>query len=285
LLLLPAGMAVLYLSNALRIAALVLIGDAGAREIAVRGFHSQAGWIAFNVVAFGLSIGARRLRWFSNRVAAEAEKHEHPAAPYLMPFLAILASGMVAGAVSGGFEWFYGLRVAAGVGALWFFRKDYTGVDWRCGWAAPAIGLVVFVLWMAEEWLGRGVAVEAMPAALTAAPVAWSLTWIVLRTIGGVLTVPMAEELAFRGFLLRRLIHEDFEAVSWRALTSASLLVSSVLFGLMHGERWLAGTAAGVLYALAMRWRGRLGDAVVAHAVTNAMLALWVLGRGRWDLW
>ena len=53
----------------------------------------------------------------------------------------------------------------------------------------------------------------------------------------------------------------------------------------MHGERWLAGIVAGMLYALAMRWRGRLGDAVVAHAVTNGLLAVWVLVFGRWELW
>ena len=112
-----------------------------------------------------------------------------------------------------------------------------------------------------------------------------SLTWVILRLIGGVVTVPIAEELAFRGFGLRRLISSDFESVPWKSFTWTSLLISSLLFGAMHGERWLAGTAAGILYALAMRWRGRLGDAILAHAVTNGLLAVWVLAFGRWELW
>jgi CAAX prenyl protease-like protein len=100
-----------------------------------------------------------------------------------------------------------------------------------------------------------------------------------------VITVPIAEELAFRGFLIRRLISSDFEALGLRKFTYVSLLLSSVAFGLLHGDRWLAGTVAGLLYALALLKRGRIGDAVVAHATTNALLAAWVLFRGNWGLW
>ncbi len=281
LLLLPAGVGILYLANALRIAALVLIGDAGAREIAVRGFHSQAGWISFNLVAFGLLLAARRIGWFRRApMAPVTAREERPAAPFLMPLLAILAAGMISGAMSGGFEWFYGLRVLAGGAALWFFRKHYGAIDFRCGWQGPAAGVIVFVLWV---WGDTPAA--PTPAALVAAPPALSWAWIVLRVIGGTLMVPVAEELAFRGFGLRRLIADDFESVSWQTFTWPSLLISSLLFGLMHGERWLAGIAAGIVYALVMLWRGRLGDAVVAHGVTNGLLAIWVLVYGRWELW
>jgi len=280
LVLLPAGMVVLYLSNSLRIAALVMLGDAGWPDIAARGFHSQAGWIAFNLVAFGLSLGARHWRWVSNRPMKQSEE-EHPAAPYLSPFLAIVAAGMLAGALSGGFEWFYGLRVLACLGALFFFRREYRQVDWRGGWVGAGVGILVFGLWMA----GANAPAQEMPKALAASSPALMLGWIMLRIAGGVFTVPLAEELAFRGFGLRRLVSVDFDLVPWRVFTWTSLLISSLLFGLLHGDRWLAGTVAGVFYALAMRHRGRLGDAILAHAVTNALLAFWVLWFGRWELW
>lgn len=282
LLLVPAGMIALYLSNSLRIAALLLIGNAGWPDVAARGFHSQAGWISFNLVAFGLSLGARRVAWFSRTPAtAPATRDEFSAAPYLMPLLAILAAGMLAGALSGGFEWFYGLRVLACAGALWHFRRHYTQIDWRCGWLGPAVGVAVFAMWL---WSADGPA-QAMPAALESAGQAAGLGWLVLRVIGGTVTVPIAEELAFRGFGLRRLIEPDFERVPWQAFSWSSLLISSLLFGALHGHRWLAGTLAGVAYALALRWRGRLGDAIAAHGVTNALLAFWVLKFHRWDLW
>jgi membrane protease YdiL (CAAX protease family) len=45
------------------------------------------------------------------------------------------------------------------------------------------------------------------------------------------------------------------------------------------------GTLAGLAFAAALRWRGRMGDAVVAHAVSNLLLAAWVLGFGDWAQW
>jgi hypothetical protein len=38
-------------------------------------------------------------------------------------------------------------------------------------------------------------------------------------------------------------------------------------------------------YAGALKWKGRIGDAVVAHATTNLLLAVWVLSRGDWAQW
>ena len=117
-------------------------------------------------------------------------------------------------------------------------------------------------------------------------PSAWARTaWLAFRILGAVITVPIAEELAFRGFLLRRLVSADFESVSWRLFAWAPFLISSIGFGLLHGNRWLAGAIAGMIYAFAMLRRGRIGEAVAAHAVTNALLAIYVLVSGNWQLW
>ena len=166
LLLLPAGVVALFLLNAVRITALILIGDAGLRQIALGGFHSQAGWISFNLVALGLAVAARRIAWFStdgfsNGVAAmpasaplereelsRSEAAENPAAYYLMPFLSILFAGMLATAVSAGFEWMYPLRFVAVVGVLWIYLRHYKAMDWRFGWFGVAMGVLVFAVWM-----------------------------------------------------------------------------------------------------------------------------------------
>ena len=55
LLLVPIGVSVMFLLNVTRIAILILIGDGGAPTVATGGFHSQAGWIAFNGVALVLA--------------------------------------------------------------------------------------------------------------------------------------------------------------------------------------------------------------------------------------
>ncbi len=47
----PAGLLAMWITNVFRIAALVVVGTSISPAIAVQGFHSQAGWIAFTAVA------------------------------------------------------------------------------------------------------------------------------------------------------------------------------------------------------------------------------------------
>ncbi len=285
-LLIPAGAVTLFLLNAVRIAALLLIGDAGAERIAAGGFHSQAGWIAFNGVAFGMTILAPRLRWISLFPPARREPilDDNPTAAYLIPFLAILASGMLSRAASADFEWLYGLRFLAAAAVLWFFRARLPTLSWSIGWMGAATGFAVFALWLAfDQWQGTPSA--GMPIPLAQGSAAWQLTWIMLRALAATTTVPLAEELAFRGFLMRRIGNVDFDTVPLRSATWIGILGSSVAFGLLHGERWLAGILAGLAFAAVARKTNSIGEAVLAHAVTNALLAIWVLGRGQWQYW
>lgn len=286
LLLLPIGVAVAFLLNSVRIAALILIGDAGFQSVAAGGFHSQAGWIAFNVVALGLCLAAREVSWFSVSPSTRSQKATgsvtvNPTVAWVAPFVTILAVGMISRSFSAKFEWAYGLRVVAAAIAIWACRKEYSRIDWNFDWTAPVAGLVVFALWIGFD---RSSAAP-MPSQLAIASPAVIFGWIVFRVLGGIITVPIAEELAFRGFLMRRFIALDFEAVSFRRLSWFAFVASSVLFGLLHGNRWMVGILAGAIYAATVLRRGRLANAIVAHAVTNAFLAFEVLAFHRWDLW
>jgi CAAX prenyl protease-like protein len=64
----------------------------------------------------------------------------------------------------------------------------------------------------------------------------------------------------------------------------SSFLVSSALFGLLHG-RWIAGSLASMIFAVALYRRRELSDAVVAHATANALITLFALLTGNWSLW
>jgi exosortase E/protease (VPEID-CTERM system) len=287
--LVPAGVVVLFLLNAVRIAALVLIGDAGAQQIALGGFHSQAGWILFNAVAVAFCLTIRSVPWFTahpRQHVAQPIAAANPTGAYLIPFLAILAAGMVARAASGGFEWLYPLRMVAAAAALWFFRKRYANLNWQVSWFGVAAGVVVFLVWIALDRFLNGSSPEhGAPSALLAASAPARTAWIALRAVAAVTTVPLAEELAFRGFLLRRFISSDFEAISPRGVTWFAILASSVLFGLLHGGLWIAGVFAGLLFALVFKRKGSMGGAVAAHATANALLAAYVLFYGQWHLW
>ena len=288
LLLLPIALALEWIFNAVRVAGLVLIGVRGAPGVALGGFHSQAGWVACAVVALGICLGARRVPWFlrgHREQPTAASDASNPVAPFLMPFLFTLGASMVALSFSGEFEWLYPLRVVAAAVALWYFRRRYASLTWRVGAPALLWGMLIYVIWIAYEYFASPAPVAAMPGPLRAAPLMTASAWIAFRAAGAILTLPVVEELAFRGFLMRRFSGTDFDLIRWADVSWSAVVLSSLAFGLLHGQRWLPATLAGIGYAIAVKQRGSFGDAVVAHAITNALIAVTVLLTGWWHLW
>lgn len=284
LLILPAGVLLVFALNILRIAALVLIGNAGYPQVAIYGFHSQAGWIAFNCAACGVAWVSRRSRWLSRSSPRHEEASTtNPTAAYLLPFLAILAAGMISRATSSGFETGYALRLVFAGAALIALWRPLAKLDWRFGWVGIVAGAAVFALWLgaAHFLLAR----QAMPAALGIMSPRGRDLWIAGRLATGVLAAPVAEELAYRGYLMRRLLAADFESVPFRSVGWLSLLVTAVAFGVLHGAFWLPGILAGVVYGLVLVRSGRMGEAVAAHVTTNLLIAVAVLAAGQWQLW
>ena len=279
---LPIGIVLIWFANVLRITTLVAIGTWGWPAVAMGGFHSQVGWLTFIAVSLGLVAGTQRLSFFRT---APAAAHSNPATPYLLPLVAILATGMITGALSSDLDWFYPARVLVGGVALWFARASFLELKWRWSWSAVFMGWVVFWMWLiVDQYHVHPDSDKRLAASLAELPRGWVVLWLVFRVFGSVVTVPLAEELAFRGYVNRRLIAAEFERVPYGKLSALSFLVSSVLFGVLH-DRWFAGTIAGMLYALILARRGRFSDAVLAHATTNALLAIYVLLTGEWSLW
>jgi exosortase E/protease (VPEID-CTERM system) len=282
LLLIPLGVALMFALNAVRIAVLVLIGDAGYYEVAEYGFHSQAGWIAFNAVAVGIAFWTRRSRWLNRceKSPLEGSKSENPTAVFLMPLLAILAAGMLSHSLSGRFEWFYPLRLVACVAVIVIYRRRIAALEWRFSWRGPLLGIGVFLVWsIAVHFL---VPDSGMPEPLAAASPWLRCGWIVCRVAGSVLTVPIAEELAYRGFLMRRLQSREFDSLPYRSVGWLALGASSVVFGAAHGALWLPGIGAGIAYGWIVKRQGHLGEAVTAHMTTNLLVAVVALGSGNW---
>jgi exosortase E/protease (VPEID-CTERM system) len=286
-LLFPLGVLIIWLGNVVRLILLVALGTWVSPALAMGGFHSHAGWLAFLAVSLGLAIVAQRSHFFSTATATkDTTDNANPAAPYLAPIMVLVAASMLTGAFSAGFDYGYPLRVVAVAAALWIFRSRYRELGFRVtwSWTALAIGVLTFVIWLALEPASSSAAPTGPPHELENMPALGAGVWLILRIVGSVVTVPLAEELAFRGYLPRQLIAVEFQEVPLGRFTWFSFFLSSAVFGALHG-RWLAGTLAGMLYALALYRRGQLGDAVLAHGTTNALLAAYVLAKGTWALW
>jgi uncharacterized protein len=109
----------------------------------------------------------------------------------------------------------------------------------------------------------------------------------------GLLTIfvaPLAEELFFRGLVLRSLFGLGSGATSRggkRAAMIAAVVVDGLLFGLVHGElAQLAGlTLFGMLLALLVVRTGRLGMSIIAHASFNAVAIVSLIASGSAVIW
>lgn len=315
LLLIPLGLGCIWLLNIIRLCALFVIGNYLSDEVADVGFHTQFGWIAFTAVALAFSKATERLSWVRKQPASVApapsdssrqeditasfeqgqfrdERGESPAIrAYLVPFLAILAVTFLTKAASGYFDRFYFLRFVAAATALYCFRMELKKLDWHFGWVGSLAGALVFLMWIAPSWWVHPSAPSRLGMDLASLSPLARWAWISFRVAAAVITVPIAEEFAFRGYLARRFMSREFDRVSFSSLTVLAICLSSAVFGVEHMKNmrdWqhlLLGTVAGLAFAAALRWRGRMGDAVAAHAVSNLLLAAWVLGSGDWTQW
>ena len=281
----PLGIITIWLANAMRIAMLVVIGASYSPEVAIQGFHAHAGWIAFALVSISAIALSNRMQFFAVAMpeSPSSGTGKPLAVALLAPFLVLMATSMLTSAYSSGFDALYPLRVGAVAVVLFHFRHAYGGYGWKWAWQAPAMGTAVFIIWMLLE-PNADSSKTSLSKGLAALPTWSAAAWLAFRVIGSVIMVPLAEEFAFRGYLLRKLIAIDFENIPLGQFSWLSFTLTSVLFGLLH-ERWIAGTIAGMGYALVLHRRGQLGDAVVAHVTTNALIAIFVLAQGRWSLW
>lgn len=279
--LLPLGIVLMWLSNSARIALLVLIGAHVSERVALGGFHSQMGWILFCSIGLSVVAFSEKTRFFQVE-DTKPKAAENPSGPYVVPFLVLIGGKLVLGAFTSGFDSFYPLGVLAVGIALYSYRHAYAGWNWRPSPLAILIGAAVYAIWIALE--PAKPLRDSMPPELARLPALASSAWIALRVLGSVVTVSLAEELAFRGFLIRRLQSPDFLSIEMGKFTWPSFLLSSLLFGWMH-QRWLAGTLAGMLFAAALARRKHIADAIFAHATANALIAIHVLWTGQWSLW
>jgi CAAX prenyl protease-like protein len=155
------------------------------------------------------------------------------------------------------------------------------------------LGTAVFAVWIGPDVLWAGyrdhwLFQNAITGELTSSlPDSMRIDMMVLlcRTIRAAVLVPVIEELFWRGWLMRWLIDDDFEKVPLGAYTTRAFWITALLFASEHGPYWEVGLLAGVAYNWWIIRSKRLGDCIVAHAVTNALLSAYVIAAGKWEYW
>jgi CAAX prenyl protease-like protein len=212
----------------------------------------------------------------------------------IAPFAVFMLLLVVRGSLppSGGFDarWVYGVGLLLTGGLLLGFRREYGELarqNWPTGpeaALAAAVGAAVFWLWILLDapWMQMAAAAAPFTPLDGQGQPMWPL--IAVRWIGAALLVPVMEELFWRSFLMRWIEHHTFEAVDPRRVGLKAIVLSTFVFMLAH-TLWLAAIVAGLAYAWLYRRTGKLWVAVIAHAVTNGALGVWVVMTGNWAFW
>ncbi len=184
----------------------------------------------------------------------------------------------------------YPLKILTIGVALWYFRHDYTELQWSDWFQWPytifsiALGVVVFLLWIKMTWpfaiFGTVQGYDPTSIQQDSARIAV----IASRLFGASIVVPIMEELFWRSFMVRYIIKPEFEKVPVGVFTITSFVISAILFGMEH-NLWLAGIMAGVVYNFVLYKTKSIAQCILAHAVTNGSLGVYVLSTQSWYFW
>ncbi|MFN3193464.1 MAG: CAAX prenyl protease-related protein [Aureliella sp.] len=108
--------------------------------------------------------------------------------------------------------------------------------------------------------------------------------FVAVRLFGIAVLVPIAEELFWRGFLLRWLIDTEWQKVKLGEYSFQSCAIVTLMFTAAHQE-WFAAATYCLLINGLLYWRKDLWQCVVAHGVSNALLVAYILWTKEWWLW
>ena len=200
---------------------------------------------------------------------------------YVFAVLVAAVSGSIGAALSGDQDGIVALLT--GQAGFWTALLVVVALGrHRSGSRAPAVGLDTQVRWIDVLGVGVGVFTQLVLLPLLYFPFRSTFeeddlsapaedllgtvdgSGLVAMGIGVVVIAPIVEELFFRGLLL--------DTMKRRWGTAAAVVGSSVFFGATHFQllQFAGLTLAGLVFAAAVVWTGRLGTAIAVHAGFNA---------------
>ncbi len=213
-----------------------------------------------------------------------------PCFPYVFPFALFLILTELARLFPSCTHILYIVRTVIVGLLIWFWRHEYKS-DFVPKLSLPEyltalmVGILVLFVWiLPENYLPQFGSHSGFNPYAFGWPREAVISLIAVRIIGAAVVVPIMEELFWRSFFMRYLIDKDFRNVAPGAFTWFSFIGVAVLFGLEH-YRVFVGIAAGVIYNLLMIRQKKLEGCIIAHAITNLGLSIYILYTEKWVFW
>jgi CAAX protease family protein len=184
-------------------------------------------------------------------------------------------------------------RIVIIVAVIWAVSRPVLDFRVRNWSGTVGVGVLIFGLWILPDllfpayrhlWLFDNSIVGTVHSSLSAEEKSDAFV-LALRTFRASVLVPILEELFWRAWLMRWLIVPDFRQVALGAYSATSFWVVAALFASEHGPYWDVGLVAGILFNFWMIRTKSLGDLILAHAVANLCLSVYVIAAGKWEYW
>lgn len=183
--------------------------------------------------------------------------------------------------------WIYPLQTILCAAVMIFYWRQYD-FGKCCGIPlALAAGIVVLVAWISPQTLfGAGRRVDGFDPSVFGEGTALYWMTVAARFARLVVVVPLVEEIFWRGLLMRYLIREEFTSLPVGAFQWKSFAAVAVCFMLVHGMAdWPAAFFCGVVYNFVAVRTKSLSACVLAHAVTNLGLGVYIMTTRQWGFW
>jgi CAAX prenyl protease-like protein len=218
----------------------------------------------------------------------------NPTLAYVAPFAAFVALMGIEHAVNLPAGWFYPIRIVVVTAILLVLSRPYLSLRVQKPWLSIGVGIAVFLIWIGPDvlfgpayrhhWLFENSVTGAAKASVVGY-LQLSTAFIAVRLLGSVALVPIIEELFWRGWLMRWLMDMDFLKVPLGRYSASAFWIVAALFASEHGPYWEVGLAAGIIYNWWLIRTKSLGDCILAHAITNGLLGIYVVAAGQWQYW
>lgn len=181
--------------------------------------------------------------------------------------------------------------VAIALVLLW---RNFTKIQWNHWWLGIIVGIFGVVQWVGMEKL----LLHYLPGYhLMSAPdpfdpfkhfpnsaQAWG--FISIRLACATLVVPVMEELFWRDYLWRTILApRDFLLAKVGEWNWKCFLLVALAFGATVHFEWLTAIVWGLLVGGLLIYTRSLGACIIAHAITNFLLGIYVLISHDWRFW
>ena len=217
------------------------------------------------------------------------------------------------------YPWMYTFKIAATLVAMLVVSAGYFQFPWQVSWLSFVVGVVGVVLWVGichlqievavlgpidrflgdlllsvEEGevpsigllglVGAGERPAFNPLKYLADTPTWAYVFLVIRFTGLALIVPVIEEFFLRGFLMRFVVEPDWWNVPFGKVNRTAVILGTAVPMLMHPGELLASLVWFSMVTWLMVRTRNIWDCVVAHAVTNLLLGIYVVATDNWQL-